>query len=248
MEKVIIYGATSAIAVEYAKLTLGSDHRLFLVGRDQSRVDAVVKDLSVRYDLKDGQLLSSVVDFQDNEALQKSFSLAVDELGGATKVLVAHGSLPVQEELELSIKQVEYHNQVNFLSVVALCEVAGKYFSGGSSNQISVISSVAGDRGRKSNYFYGSSKGALSLYLQGLRNRLESEGVSVLTVKPGFVDTPMTVSIEKGLLWAKPDQIAQGIFRAEQKGKEVVYLPFFWWGIMLVIKLIPETVFKKMSI
>jgi decaprenylphospho-beta-D-erythro-pentofuranosid-2-ulose 2-reductase len=113
---------------------------------------------------------------------------------------------------------------------------------------IAVISSVAGDRGRQSNYVYGTAKGALSIFLQGLRNRLGKTGVQVLTIKPGFVDSPMTKDFDKGLLWVKPAMIAQGILRAIEKKKEVVYLPFFWRYIMLIIKMIPEKIFKRLTL
>jgi short-subunit dehydrogenase len=114
---------------------------------------------------------------------------------------------------------------------------------------IAVISSVAGDRGRQSNYVYGAAKGMVSLFAQGLRNRLAKSNVDVVTIKPGFVDTPMTAEFDKsGLLWAKPEQIAAGIIKAMQKGKGEVYLPWFWWGIMLIIKHIPEAIFKRLSL
>jgi len=111
-----------------------------------------------------------------------------------------------------------------------------------------VISSVAGDRGRQSNYIYGTAKGALSLFLQGLRNRLHPANVCVVTIKPGFVDTPMTANFKKGALWAKPETVARGIYRAIKKRKNSVYLPWFWWPIMMIIRHIPEPIFKRMKL
>ncbi len=113
---------------------------------------------------------------------------------------------------------------------------------------IAAISSVAGDRGRQSNYVYGSAKGMVTLFMQGLRNRLAKKGVAVVTIKPGFVDTPMTADIKKGLLWAQPEAIAKGIINAINKRKNEVYLPWFWCGIMLIIRHIPETIFKRLSL
>ncbi|OBS09991.1 oxidoreductase, short-chain dehydrogenase/reductase family [Acidihalobacter prosperus] len=114
---------------------------------------------------------------------------------------------------------------------------------------VAAISSVAGDRGRQSNYVYGAAKGMLTLFLQGLRNRLVRAGVSVVTIKPGFVDTPMTAHIEKkGLLWAPPEAVAQGILRAIAKRRDVVYLPGVWRWIMLIIRHIPEAVFKRLEL
>ena len=113
---------------------------------------------------------------------------------------------------------------------------------------IAVISSVAGDRGRQSNYIYGTAKGALTLFLQGLRNRLARSNVQVLTLKPGFVDTPMTAHLKKGLLFVSPETIAKGILRSIQKKKNEVYLPWFWYFIMKIIKTIPEFIFKRMKL
>jgi decaprenylphospho-beta-D-erythro-pentofuranosid-2-ulose 2-reductase len=111
-----------------------------------------------------------------------------------------------------------------------------------------VISSVAGDRGRQDNYIYGSAKAALSVYLQGLRNRLHKDGISILTVKPGFVDSPMTAELKKNLLFAKPVQVAKAIIKATKNKKDILYTPFFWRPIMQIIRLIPERIFKRLSI
>jgi short-subunit dehydrogenase len=113
---------------------------------------------------------------------------------------------------------------------------------------IAVISSVAGDRGRASNYLYGAAKAAVSAFLSGLRQRLHGDGVNVLTIKPGFVDTPMTRDFKKGPLWAKPGAVARGIVQAIDKRKAIAYLPWFWWGIMLIIKHVPEFVFRRVKL
>ena len=131
---------------------------------------------------------------------------------------------------------------VSFLTPVA------NYFEKLQKGTIAVGSSVAGDRGRQSNYLYGTAKGAKTIFLQGLRNRLTKSGVQVLTIKPGFVDTPMTAHIEKGPLFVDPEVIAQGIMKAIKNKRDVVYLPFFWRWIMLIIKLIPEKIFKRLSL
>jgi short-subunit dehydrogenase len=132
--------------------------------------------------------------------------------------------------------------------VIALATVLANRFEAQRSGSIAVISSVAGDRGRQSNYVYGAAKGAVTLLLQGLRNRLSKSGVQVLTIKPGFVDTPMTAEFKKGALWAKPDDIAHGIVSAIDRRRDVVYLPGFWRLIMLIIRHIPEPIFKRMSL
>ncbi|MDQ3267568.1 MAG: SDR family NAD(P)-dependent oxidoreductase, partial [Pseudomonadota bacterium] len=136
----------------------------------------------------------------------------------------------------------------NFLSVVSLLTLLANRFEEQGHGCLAVISSVAGDRGRQSNYFYGSAKGGLSVFLQGLRNRLASRGVQVLTIKPGFVDTPMTTGFKKGALWVGPNVIAAGIHRAIRRHSNEVYLPWFWWGIMTIIKAIPERIFKHLKL
>ena len=136
----------------------------------------------------------------------------------------------------------------NFISVVSLLTQLANHFSAKKSGTIAVISSVAGDRGRQSNYIYGAAKGALSVLLQGLRNRLYSDNVHVLTIKPGFVDTPMTSEIKKNFLFVKPEYVAAAIKSAVEKKKDVIYVPWFWRYIMLIIKLIPEFIFKRLSL
>ncbi|HEX2114477.1 MAG TPA: SDR family NAD(P)-dependent oxidoreductase, partial [Alphaproteobacteria bacterium] len=109
-------------------------------------------------------------------------------------------------------------------------------------------SSVAGDRGRIKNYVYGSAKAGLSAYLQGLRARLFRSGVTVTTVKPGFVDTAMTFGLPGMFLVASPESVARACLAAARRGREEVYVPFFWWGIMTIIRNIPERIFKRLSI
>ena len=137
---------------------------------------------------------------------------------------------------------------LNYLSVVSVLTGFSQVMVQQAAGTIAVISSVAGDRGRKSNYVYGSAKSGLSIFLQGLRNSLADKGVNVLTIKPGFVDTPMTTEFKKGLLWVKPDKIARDIVKAINRKKDIIYTPWFWRWIMLIIKLIPEKIFKKMNL
>jgi short-subunit dehydrogenase len=132
---------------------------------------------------------------------------------------------------------------------VSLLTLLANYFQSRGRGSIVAISSVAGDRGRKSNYVYGAAKGMVTLFLQGLRNRLASKGVTVVTIKPGFVDTPMTKDFDRsGPLWTQPPAIARGIVRAVERRRDVAYLPWFWQLIMLVIRHIPERIFKRMSL
>jgi decaprenylphospho-beta-D-erythro-pentofuranosid-2-ulose 2-reductase len=136
----------------------------------------------------------------------------------------------------------------NGTSTIALMTVAANRFEAQRHGALAVISSVAGDRGRQSNYLYGSAKAAVSAFASGLRQRLAKVGVAVVTIKPGFVDTPMTKDFPKGPLWAKPEAVARGIMRAIDRRRNVVYLPWFWCLIMLIIRHIPESVFKRIKL
>jgi len=163
--------------------------------------------------------------------------------------LIAHGTLPDQQACAASAGLTLQEIQTNAISTIALLTHVANYFEQQGSGSIAVISSVAGDRGRQSNYVYGSAKAMVSTFLQGLRNRLQFSGVHVLTIKPGFVDTPMTAHITpKGKLWAQPQDIAKGIVRALNKQQDVVYLPWIWRYIMLIIQHLPEFLFKRLRL
>ena len=163
-------------------------------------------------------------------------------------VLIAHGTLPDQPACEADYAVTLEAMTTNALSAISLLTRLANRFESQRRGTLAVISSVAGDRGRKSNYVYGTAKAAVSTFLDGLRNRLYESGVKVVTAKPGFVDTPMTASFEKGLLWAQPDAVGRGIHQAIVRGKDVVYLPGFWRLIMMIIRHVPETVFKRLSL
>jgi decaprenylphospho-beta-D-erythro-pentofuranosid-2-ulose 2-reductase len=243
--KALIVGATSAIAQETAKLLAADGDRLYLVGRNAEKLSGVAGDLRVR---SGTEIHHAAVDLDDVERHEEIVERAVASLGGLDTVIVAHGVLGDQEACEREFVEAERVFRTNFLSAASILTVVGKRFAEQRGGTIVGISSVAGDRGRQSNYVYGASKGALSLFLQGLRNRLHARGVAVITVKPGFVDTPMTAHLERGLLFADPAAVARGIHRAIRRGKSVVYLPWFWWPIMLVIRCIPEFVFKRLRL
>ncbi len=172
---------------------------------------------------------------------------AVTVLGGLDVALIAHGVLGDQAEAEKDFAAAEAILHTNFLSAVSLVTWLANYFEAEHRGTIAVISSVAGDRGRKSNYVYGASKGGLNIFLDGVRNRIDRAGVNVLTIKPGFVATPMTAHLPRGPLFAQPAQVAKHIVRAIDKRRDVAYVPPFWALIMLVVRSIPRRVFKKMN-
>jgi len=246
VRQMIILGATSAIAQAVARRYAEQGASLFLVARDAVRLDVVADDLRVR-GAASVEVLAA--DLTDNDRHPEIIAAALDALSGLDTVLVAHGVLPDQSACEQSAQETLHSIDVNFLSVVSLLTPLANYFAERKSGTIAVISSVAGDRGRQSNYVYGAAKSGLDTFLQGLRNRLFKSGVQVLTIKPGFVDTPMTAHIEgRGLLWAEPGVVAEGIIRAVEKRRNVAYVPSFWALIMFVIRSIPETIFKRLSL
>jgi len=245
MEKVLIIGATSAIAEETARLYAKQGAALALVARNGERLQSLCADLPIR-----GAAAAHAysMDVNDTASHKGILDQAQAALGGLDVVLIAHGTLPDQKACEQDVGLALREFNTNAVSTIALLTDLANRMESQGRGSIAVISSVAGDRGRQSNYLYGSAKAALSIFLQGLRNRLQASGVQVLTIKPGFVDTPMTAEFKKGLLWVKPAVIAKGIVKALRKKKDVVYLPFFWRWIMLIIKSIPERMFKRMSL
>jgi decaprenylphospho-beta-D-erythro-pentofuranosid-2-ulose 2-reductase len=245
MRRVLIVGATSAIAEATARRLAADGDALFLAARNAERLQAIADDLRVRGAAKCETAVIEATDYATHADL---IAQAQTALGGLDTLLIAHGTLPDQKACEASFEISRREIEVNALSVISILTHAGNLFEEQRQGTIAVISSVAGDRGRQSNYVYGSAKAAVTTFLQGLRNRLHPAGVQVLTVKPGFVDTPMTSAFPKGPLWASPEQIARGIHEAIQKRKDLVYLPGFWRPIMRAVREIPEPVFKRLSL
>ena len=242
MRKMLIVGATSAIAEATARLFAAEGDRLCLAGRSATRLAALAQDLRVR-----GAAQVETVPLDANDFARHDFAIsrAAEAMGGLDTVLVAHGTLPDQKACQDSVDAMLDAFTTNALSVIALLTLIANRFERQGSGTIAVISSVAGDRGRQSNYVYGTAKGAVSIFTQGLRNRLARTGVQVITIKPGLVDTPMTAAFKKGAMWATPGAVAKRIHRAMVKGEDVVYTPWFWRWIMAVIRIVPESIFKN---
>ena len=167
-------------------------------------------------------------------------------MNGIDIVLIAHGTLSNQKSCEKSVDETLYEIQTNALSKISLLTLIANRFEAKKGGTICVISSVAGDRGRASNYVYGSAKAMETAFTSGLRQRLHKSNVAVVTIKPGFVDTPMTANFKKGVLWAKPNAVAKKIVLAIEKRKNEVYVPAYWLGLMKIISTIPQSFFKRM--
>jgi len=245
MQRVLIIGATSAIAEATARLYAERGAHLYLVARSADRLKAVAEDLLVR---GAPEVNRASLDVNDIAAHGATLDTAWSTLGQVDVVLIAHGTLPDQKACEASVDLSLAEFATNGTSTIALVTLIANRMQQARHGSIAVISSVAGDRGRASNYLYGAAKAAVSTFLSGLRQRMAKHGVDVVTIKPGFVDTPMTRDFKKGALWAKPDAIAQGIVRAIDKRRSVAYLPRFWFVIMTIIRAIPEFLFKRISL
>ena len=241
---VLVLGATSSIAIATMRALAAPDRRFMLVGRNSNRLIAVAQDLLARGALA---VDTWVMDLDDTAAHIEMLQSAEQRLGRIDLALIAHGVLGDQEAAEANFDVAAAILHTNFMSTVSLSTWLGNYFEARGAGTLAVISSVAGDRGRKSNYVYGASKGALNIFLDGLRNRIDRHGVQVLTIKPGFVATPMTAHVPHNALFASPEQVARGILKAVSQRRDIAYVPWFWAYIMLLVCAIPGSRFKKMN-
>jgi len=249
MTRIIIFGATSAIAHATARIWAARGAHLFLVGRNAQKLQSVADDLRTR--AAPGAVIASAQADLDMLAEHPALiATAVTALGGNLDIaLIAHGNLPDQARCQADVQEMLSQLNTNGVSVVSLCTLLANRFEAQNSGCLAVITSVAGDRGRQSNYAYGAAKGLVIRFLQGLRNRLTPRGIAVIDIRPGFVDTPMTAAIDKGgPLWAQPTKVAADIVRAVDRRRSVVYTPWFWRYIMLIIVSIPEKIFNRLKL
>ena len=237
-QRVLILGATSAIAGEVARLYAERGARLHLVARNPDKLSGLVAALRAF------EPSSAVADFCDLAKNEQVIAEAVAVLGGVDVALVAHGELGDQLESERSSAAAELVLRTNFVSVVSLLVPLANALEQQGEGRLGVITSVAGERGRPRNYTYGAAKGGLNIYLQGLRSRLYGAGVRVVTLKLGPVDTPMTRDHRKNVLFARPAAVASDIVRALDAGSPEAYVPPFWGAIMPLVRNTPERVFR----
>lgn len=243
MSYILIIGAKSDIAKEVARKYAKSGYDIYLSGRNIQELDGLAQDIKIRCNV-DAQLKEfDIVDFDSHKIFYDSLEPK------PSGVVVAAGYMLDQTSVQNNWHQSLNTINVNFTGAVSILNIIANDFEEKKDGFIIGISSVAGDRGRKTNYIYGSAKAALSAYLSGLRNRLYDANVQVLTVKPGFVNTKMTSNLDlPEKLTAQPVEVADAIFSAQQKGKDIIYVKSIWKLIMCVIKHIPEFIFKRLSI
>ena len=245
MKKVLIIGATSSIAEHCARIWAARGDKLYLVARNEGHVLTIAADLKVR---GASRVAINCVDLNEMDRHVELLDAAENAMSSVDIVLVAHGTLSNQKSCEKNVSETLTEIQTNALSTISLLTLIANRFEAKREGTICVISSVAGDRGRASNYVYGSAKAMITAFTSGLRQRLYKSNVAVVTIKPGFVDTPMTAEFKKGFLWAKPKKIAVNIVKAIDKKKTDVYLPIYWSVIMIIIKMIPASVFKLVKL
>jgi decaprenylphospho-beta-D-erythro-pentofuranosid-2-ulose 2-reductase len=245
LHSVIVIGATSGIAQAVCRLLAQRHCRLFLAARDAGKLASVEADLKVRGAEIAGTMVTDLTDAGSHAEL---IGTAWRQLGSVDAAIIAHGLLGDQKEGERNWAEAAAILNVNFTSVASLVTHLANSFEKQGFGQIVGIGSVAGDRGRKTNYLYGAAKGAVETLLEGVRHRLAPHGIGVLLVKPGFVDTPMTAHLPRSPLFASADNVARSIVNGMDKGKSTIYVPLFWKPIMLIIRWLPERMFNRLSI
>ncbi|MEZ4436819.1 MAG: SDR family oxidoreductase [bacterium] len=242
---VLVLGATSRVARELASRYAEAGHAIAVCARDLAEAERIAADIQVRHEVPAVARAFDATAFEGHAALIEGIEAALDPIEVA---VVAFGEMGDQEVSQDDFAAARRVIEINYTGAASICEAIAAVMEPRGRGAIIGLSSVAGDRGRQSNYFYGSAKGAFSLYLGGLRNRLFAAGVRVLTVRLGFVDTRMTYGMQTGIPIADPAGVSRQIIAALERGEDNVYLPRFWRGIMGVIKVIPEGVFKRLKL
>lgn len=243
MEKVLLLGATSGIARAIAHRHAQAGDTLYLAARNRDALAADAADLQIRYGVAVHTFAFDACQYDTHATFYAALPAP------PTCVYCIFGYLGNQETAQSDAQEARKILETNFNAAVSILEIAAAAMEQRRSGSIIGISSVAGDRGRASNYFYGSAKAGFTTYLSGLRNRLASSGVHVLTVKPGFVATRMTEGMNTpAALTAQPQQVAADVYRALQRRQNVLYTRWFWRYIMLIIQAIPENIFKKLKL
>jgi decaprenylphospho-beta-D-erythro-pentofuranosid-2-ulose 2-reductase len=244
-QKILVLGATSGIAEATCRIWAAQGASLFLVARNAEKLAAVAADLKTR---GASYIDTAVADLDETEQHPALLAHAINSLTGMDIAYLAHGILGDQTHAEQNFNSAAQIIHTNFMAPVSLLTWLANFCVQRHAGTIAVLSSVAGDRGRKSNYAYGSSKAGLSAFLDGLRNRIDREGVTVLSVKPGPTKTAMTVGMPNSEKFADVDSVAESIVSAINKRKDTLYVPFQWRPIMFIIRNIPERIFKKLNL
>jgi decaprenylphospho-beta-D-erythro-pentofuranosid-2-ulose 2-reductase len=242
---VLVMGATSEIAKHTLRAFAAEGAKLCLVGRNPAKLETLAADLKIRGAAQVVSLVRDLSAFERHAAIvQEAFS----QMGPIDLVYIAHGYLGDQRKAEIDFNEAEEIIRVNFLSVVSLCTYLVPQLQAQKTGTLMVISSVAGERGRQSNFVYGSAKAALTAYLDGLRNRLYDAGIGVISLKVGLVDTPMTAGVKRGPLMANPEKVGSAIYRLSRCGNGNWYVPRYWALVMAIVRSIPDVIFRRLKL
>ncbi len=245
MQKIIVLGATSGIAEAVERRMAAAGNEMLLVARSQERMASLRADLLLR---GASTVLTFCADFEKQDDHVRLFEYAKTNFPEFDTVFLAYGSMLDQEQCRHSIELTARQLNTDFVSAACLLTLFADHFESRGSGCLAAITSVAGDRGRRSNYVYGSAKGALGHFLEGLRARLYPAGVRVLTIKPGPVDTLMTAHLPREMPFASPERVAKDIYHCLQNGApDVLYTPWFWRYVMFGVRALPESVFKRQN-
>jgi len=242
----VILGGTSAVGIAFARQTAQQYETICLVGRNKKLIEANIADLQGRGVTN---VITHICDLADTHELEQNWEAILGKCKTIDACFIAYGVLGDQGESQKSADALKQNLTTNFLSTTLWAELAFDCFDKQGHGQLTIIGSVAGDRGRQSNYHYGSAKAGLEVFCDGLAHRaaqLVGSKVNVLLVKPGFIDTPMTDGLNKdGPLWVSPEKIAQITEKAIRKKRSKIYAPWFWRIILLLIRITPKPVFHK---
>jgi len=243
MPTALILGASSDIALAIARKFAQEGYDIQLGARDPAAIESTLSDLSIRFNIR-----CSLHQFDADRTAYHEFFFT--QLNPSPEITVyCIGYMSRGDEMDDSWEETEKIISANYTGAVSILNIISKKYASQKKGTIIGISSVAGERGRQSNFIYGSAKSGFSAYLSGLRNWLYPYGVHVISVKPGFVYTKMTENLDlPGLLTATPEQVARAVYSASLRKKNIVYVKGVWRWIMLLIKFIPEPVFKRLKL
>jgi decaprenylphospho-beta-D-erythro-pentofuranosid-2-ulose 2-reductase len=244
-KNVLIIGSTSSLARAFAAELASNGANLILAARNLSEAEKIASDLNIRFGCTTSACKFMAENYDEHEGFFEGLTVKYGTIHG---VFVSIGELGEQAEAQTKFSAAKTIIESNYLGVASILTYVGNYFERRKDGFIIVIGSVAGDRGRQSNYVYGSAKAALATFVQGLRNRLAKVNVLVLTVKPGFIDSKMTFGKQGMFLVSSPQTAAHAIYRALQRKKLIVYVPWFWAIIMLIIRSVPERLFVRLKL
>lgn len=244
MKKVLVLGGYSGIAQAVLEILAKEETTLYLVGRSEEKLNIVQDHLQ---SIGNSIIFTKCLDLNKIEEHKSLLEDAIRRMQGIDILFTCYGILPNQKELEQEPGKAIENYLTNAISIIHFVSLATNYFEERNKGTIAVVVSVAADRGRKSNYFYGSAKACIDTFLEGLRHRLYKTNVNVITIKPGVVDTPMTQNLEKKLLVSKPEKVAQDIVYAIKNNKQIVYTPWYWKYIMTFLRSLPKSIFYRLE-